>query len=130
MTNPARCDLTIARNEPFGRVWRLTYQGATVDLTGWTGLWQWRLYEGQVGAAALSLGSVTSDVEGVRCTDVGVQLIVAQATLEALPAAAAPSDPRRPDNVIFAHDLILIDPTGLRQRGVAGLITLHSGVTL
>lgn len=137
MLRPVTRHMRVARNEPFGRMWNFTSGGEKLDLTGYTALWQWRLYEGAPGPALLSIETVDADVEGLRfvLADAGdayvsaLQAIVDRDTLAGLPVPLPPAEASRPDNLLLSHDLILIDPEGYRQRLIAGVITLHSGVT-
>lgn len=117
---PATRDLRGARNVPFGVEWRFTYQDEPVDLTGYTGAFQLRLYPGAAGAA-LASGTVTIDGPNGA-----VEVTITEAALAAMPGL---NSPEAGSSQTFYHDLVLTDPSGLEERWVAGKFILEPGVT-
>jgi hypothetical protein len=117
---PATRDLRAARNVPFGVEWRFTDQDVPLDLTGYTGLFQLRLYPGAAGAA-LAAGTVTIDGSAGAVT-----VTITEAALAAMPGL---NSPETGSAQTFYHDLVLTDPTALEERWVAGKFILEPGVS-
>lgn len=134
MTYPATVPVTVWRNADYAETWVIAEgfddDGNAVspqDLTGWTLALQVRMYGLAGGSALISLGTVTTAIEGIRITDAAagqVEVRISDATLEALPAAG-----RAGAAVTFKYDLLLTDPTGVESVYAAGDFIVQPGVT-
>lgn len=133
MTYPVTRDLAVWRNDDFTEEWPFTdgvsdaEPGDTIDLTGWSGAMEVRLYAGASGAALITLATVTTDIEGIRFIDPAngvIAIRIQDTTITALPAAGKVGQP-----AIFYYDLVLTDPAGDRHNVAGGKFTVYPKVT-
>lgn len=136
MTTPATVPITVWRNADYVETWVVAdEQGydangdaiSPQDLTGWTLALQVRLYGLAGGAALISLGTVTTAIEGIRiieATGGQIEIRITDATLEALPAAG-----KAGADLTLYYDLVLTDPTGVEEVYAEGTFTVKPGVT-
>lgn len=131
---PANVPIEVWRNADYGETWVIAESfdasGDAVnpqDLTGYTFALQVRLYGLAGGSALISLGTVTTAVEGIRIIDAEagqIEVRLTDATLETLPntgkAGAA---------LTFQYDLLVTDPSGFEQPYAYGDFIVHPGVT-
>jgi len=131
---PANITIEVWRNADYVETWVVAESfdaaGNAVDpqdLTGWTAAMQVRLYGLAGGSALISLGTVTTAVEGVRiieATGGQIEIRITDATLETLPAAG-----KAGAAVTFSYDLLLTDPTGVEAVYARGDFIVQPGVT-
>lgn len=126
---PDRVDITLRRNAPFVEEWSFAdAKGSPIDLTGWSGELQLRLYGAAAGDALVALATVPADIEGLRFLaddPTVVRVEIAEATIAPLPAGAEAGDV-----AVFVYDLVLIDPTGFRQPFREGSAIVLPGVSV
>lgn len=128
-------DLRVRRNSDYAETWVVAdAQGydadgnaiSPQDLTGWTAVLQVRLYGMAGGAALISLGVVTTPVDGIRFIEPSagqLEIRITDATLEPLPVSGKAGQP-----VTFKYDLLLTDPTGFEQTYAEGDFIVYPGV--
>ena len=134
---PAREPLVARRNARFEEEWAFAEDdGTPIDLTGYTGEMQARLYGAQPGDPKIELGNVTSDVEGVwiREPSAGVVAVrIDQATLaaifDALIGASLIPDHEAGNAIPLVYDLRLTAPSGAEEVWMEGSFTIQPGVT-
>lgn len=136
MTTPATVPITVWRNADYVETWVVAdEQGydangdaiSPQDLTGYTLALQVRLYGLAGGSALISLGTVTTAIEGIRITEATggqFEIRITDATLEALPAAG-----KAGADLTLYYDLALTDPTGVEEVYAEGTFTVKPGVT-
>lgn len=125
--NPVTFNLYLRRNADTVEEWTFTDDGVAVDFAGYTGELELRYYHGAPGAPLCTLNTVTTDVQGVRL-NLGsgkVQVWFDWETINALPAAQV-----RGEIAAFSFDLLLTDPTGLREVWAQGDAIVDAGVTV
>lgn len=131
---PANVPLTVWRNADYAETWVIaeSFDNAgdavnPVDLSGYTLALQVRMYGLAGGDALISLTTVTTATEGVRIVEATagqVEIRITDATLETLPEPGKPGS-----SVSYVYDLVLTDPTGLRQVYAEGAFIIQPGVT-
>lgn len=129
MVIPERRDLEAWRRVPFADSIQIGLDGVIQNITGWTFKMQVRLYEGAPDPALVDLATVVTAIEGIEIEspgDAGIVIRIDQATLEAMPSAAA-TDRNLPD--AFSYDLVATDGGGATDVWFYGSFTLHKGVT-
>lgn len=137
MSYPATVDFRVQRNADYAETWVVAdeqgYDASgnainPLDLTGWSAELQVRLYGLADGDPLIDLGTVETDIEGIRFIEPAAGQMVIRIdwdpTLEGLPVAG-----KAGADVAFKYDLILIDPTGLRSSYAVGTFTVPPGVT-
>lgn len=135
MPYPAAVNLTVWRNADYAETWIVAESfdanGDAVnpqDLTGYTFAMQVRQYGLAGGSAALTLGTVTTAVEGIRILEATAgqfEVRITDASLEALPSLGAKAG----YPVTFSYDLLLTDSTGVESVYAAGDFIVQPGVT-
>lgn len=130
MFNPAQLDLTVWRNAPFpdgaDDQWRVSENGAPMNLTGLSILMQVRQYQGAAGDpyVDLTVGSSGDHIEIVDAEGGVFVLHISQETLEAMPVPLlSPSN----KTVAFSWDL-KIGPAGEEAVYAFGSFILVTGV--
>jgi len=132
---PVVLNLEAWRNVPFAESFILTdgdpaavdEDGNPIDLTGYSGALQVRLYGLAAGDALISLATVTSDIQGVRFiepTAGRINIRIDESTLAALPAPG-----KAGGKLVLAYDLVLTDADSLQEVYATGTFTVHPGVT-
>jgi len=132
---PVILNLEAWRNVPFAESFILTdgdpaavdEDGNPIDLTGYAGALQVRLYGLAAGDPLISLTTVTSDVQGLRFiepTAGRINILIDESTLAALPESGKRGFP-----VVYAYDLVLTDADSLQEVYATGTFTVHPGVT-
>lgn len=107
---------------------------APVDLTGWLGKIQVRLYGAASGSALMTLSPVVSDVEGVwviEPTGGVVRARADEATLTSLWTALGGVGAREPNRPFkLKYDLVMTPPSGGDEVWLEGDFILQPGVTV
>lgn len=122
-----------SRNATWAPTIELTYSGAALELTDAVVSLQWRLYEGQAGAALIDLPDLTFEDQADATTADPDQRVfrafpsVSTGTLQALPGL---NQPDAGDPQTFYYDLIVTYGDGLVERLAYGPIPLAAGVTV
>lgn len=128
MTTPATLDLAVWRNVGMPpEEWEISEAGSALDLTGWTAALQVRLYGLAGGDPLIDLGTVLTDIEGVRFSDAANGVITVRidaATLEALPASGKAGEP-----ATFRYDLVMTDDEGTEAVFLQGAFKVYPGIT-
>lgn len=135
MPQPATVDLRVNRNGDYGETWivaeNFDANGTAIgvqDLTGWTAELQVRLYGLAGGPPLISLGTVTSPVQGIYFIEPSagqMEIRIDWApSLENLPSTGKAGFDRT-----FAYDLVLTDPAGVRSVYATGSFIVPPGVT-
>lgn len=126
---PAKGDIVLRRNAPFVEEWSFTDEFLRlIDLTGYTGELEIRLYGRAPGDALVSLQTIATAGQGLRFLaddPFAVRVTIDQPSAAALPVQGGPGSP-----AVFVYDLALIDPTGFRQIFREGAVITNPGVTL
>jgi hypothetical protein len=127
MADAGRWDITVRRNNaPWVRVLTATDDaGTALNFTGCTAAMQVRNYEGETGAALISLTNVASAIQGIQFTDATageLTIRINLATLEALPNIS-----RRA--TVLRYDLLVYDATAIPVLCIYGDFTVETGVT-
>ena len=131
---PAIVPIEVWRNADYVETWIVaeSFDASGVatgplNLTGYTAALQVRLYGLAGGAALITLGTVTTAIQGVRLiepTAGQMEIRITDATLETLPAAG-----KAGASVTFSYDLLLTDPDGVESVYAAGNFIVQPGVT-
>jgi hypothetical protein len=134
MPYPAAVNMTVWRNTDYAETWVIaeSFDAAGVavspqDLTGYTFALQVRQYGLAGGSALLTLGTVTTAIEGIRIIEAAagqIEVRITDATLETLPNTGKAGEPRT-----FKYDLLVTDTTGLEQPYAYGDFIVQPGVT-
>jgi hypothetical protein len=124
---PARVDITLRRNTPFVEDWIfLDEAGRPFDFTGWTGKLEIRRFGAEPGAARISLTGGTG-LEGLYFYPgdrTRIRVGIDQPTIAALPEPTQSGG-----SVALVYDLIMADPSGLKQAFREGTVIVLPGVT-
>lgn len=129
---PARdVDITCWNNGFYSESFTFDDGAAPIDLTGYAGKLQVRLYGAQPGAAVISLASVTSAVEGVWIAEPAqgvVEVRIEEATLASAYAALS-AGLEAGAALMLAYDLVLTNPAGDDEVWATGEFIINAGVT-
>lgn len=135
-----RLDLTASRNETWQPTIDYVYGGDPMPLTGATVRMQWRLFEGQEGAALIDLADVafvdavaTADEIALGYAREGDRTLrflpeVSAATLAALPSGINEPEPGEADR--YTWDIVITYSDGAQDRLIAGFVLLDKGTTV
>jgi len=133
MIFPATVPIRARRNGVYAEEYQFTDGADPVDLTGYTGIAQVRLYGAQPGDAIISLPGVDGPIEGVWINDPAqgcVQIIITEATLTgAYAALRAGIEPGA--SILLVWDLVLTPPGGAGDEvWMEGTFEVKAGVTV
>lgn len=130
---PATVALTAWRNARFVAEWHFTESDQAFDFTSYSDArLEVRQYGAQAGDAAISLGKVTSNIEGVRFLEPSqgvLRVQIDQATLEAAYDDLIGNN-EAGSSLTLVYDLILTGPDNADEPWIEGAFTLKPGVTI